>query len=142
MKESYAKEFFVAKDPETVHHAIAVETHKWWTSKVDENNDLLYLRFGDTYKIIKRKELIAATIILDWEVLDAFIASETISQKNEWKGTIIKWKINKSEEGSIISFTHLGLIPDFECYEMCVKGWDFYLDSLIQYLETGEGNPF
>ncbi|MCP4441619.1 MAG: hypothetical protein GY810_22145 [Aureispira sp.] len=142
MEENYSKEFFITKDSNIVHQAISEETNKWWTSKIDEKEDVLHLKFGDTYKVIKRKELIAPTIVLEWEVLDAFIAHDAISKKGEWKGTKIKWEIKKAEKGCIVSFSHQGLIPDFECYEMCVKGWGFYLDSLIQYLETGVGNPF
>ncbi len=36
-----------------------------------------------------------------------------------------------------------GLVPTLECFEVCAQGWDyFFVNSLKQYLVTGEGSPF
>ncbi|MDQ2874979.1 MAG: hypothetical protein M3Y33_09385 [Actinomycetota bacterium] len=40
------------------------------------------------------------------------------------------------------AFRHEGLSPQLECYDMCRAGWDQYLPSLRDYLETGTGTPF
>ncbi len=39
-------------------------------------------------------------------------------------------------------FRHQGLRPRFECYDMCRTGWDQYLPSLQDYVDSGTGNPF
>ena len=64
------------------------------------------------------------------------------SKKDEWKGTEIKWKIAKSKTGSNVTLIHQGLIPELECYEICQAGWNYFLGSLKNYLEYGEGYPY
>jgi hypothetical protein len=39
-------------------------------------------------------------------------------------------------------FRHEGLRPSLECYDQCRAGWDQYLPSLRDYLESGAANPF
>lgn len=52
------------------------------------------------------------------------------------------WNIVKYETGSKVIFTHQGLVPELECFDVCQTGWDYFLGSLKDYLETGKGNPF
>jgi hypothetical protein len=41
-----------------------------------------------------------------------------------------------------INFTHIGLVPEIECYNMCVKGWDQYFKgSLYKLITEGKGQP-
>ena len=62
---------------------------------------------------------------------------------NEWDGSRLKWDIQKQESKTKIKFTHEGLLPSLECYEVCKQGWDyFFVNSLKHYLDTGEGFPF
>ena len=44
--------------------------------------------------------------------------------------------------GTTLTFTHVGLVEDHECYGVCVQGWDFYVgQSLRELVETGTGRP-
>jgi hypothetical protein len=45
-------------------------------------------------------------------------------------------------EGCDLLFRHAGLSPQLECYDMCRAGWDQYLPSLRDYIDTGTGNPY
>jgi len=41
-----------------------------------------------------------------------------------------------------ISFRHIGLLPEVECYNDCVKGWDQYVKgSLFKLITEGKGEP-
>jgi hypothetical protein len=41
-----------------------------------------------------------------------------------------------------VRFTHRGLVPAFECFELCSDGWSFYIkDSLRKLITTGKGEP-
>jgi len=42
---------------------------------------------------------------------------------------------------SELEFRHHGLTNELDCIEMCTQGWDHYLASLRDYVETGRGNP-
>jgi hypothetical protein len=44
--------------------------------------------------------------------------------------------------GCDLQFRHEGPRPGLECYDQCRAGWDQYLPSLRDYLESGVGNPF
>jgi hypothetical protein len=41
-----------------------------------------------------------------------------------------------------IRFTHVGLVPDYECYDLCRDAWGTYIrDSLRSLIQTGKGRP-
>jgi hypothetical protein len=41
-----------------------------------------------------------------------------------------------------IRFTHVGLVPEYECFDICSNSWDFYLyTSLRASIRTGRGLP-
>jgi len=60
----------------------------------------------------------------------------------EWEGTRIAFRLTSTESGSLLSFRHSGLTRSLSCYDACERGWDHFLTSLMQYAETGVGNPF
>ena len=62
---------------------------------------------------------------------------------NEWNGSKLRWEIQKQDKKTKITLVHEGLVSSLECYEVCEQGWDyFFVKSLKQYLNTGEGSPF
>jgi hypothetical protein len=41
-----------------------------------------------------------------------------------------------------LRFVHVGLVPEFECFEIFQKSWDFYVGhSLRKLITTGAGQP-
>jgi hypothetical protein len=57
-------------------------------------------------------------------------------------GTKLVFRLTDAGPGkTALDFEHTGLVPSFECYKMCVTGWQHFLDSLQQLLETGRGMP-
>jgi hypothetical protein len=62
--------------------------------------------------------------------------------QGEWIGTKIIFEITKKDNKTQISFTHLGLVPENECFEVCEKAWTDYLkNSLRNLITTGKGQP-
>ena len=73
-----------------------------------------------------------------WHVVDAHL--EGPEDPNEWTGTEINFEITQMEDGSEVRFSHLGLVPDFECFDACSSAWGFYVNgSLKRLITTGEG---
>ena len=143
-KTDYTKELEVNTKPHLVFKAITCQIDKWWTihsNKAASLNDNLTVKFGETtikeMKITEVKE----NESLVWEVTKAHIDIKELSKKDEWVGTKIKWTISPTESGSKISFIHQGLTPLFECYDACEGGWNYFLDSLKSFLNTGKGTP-
>ena len=65
-----------------------------------------------------------------------------IQDKTEWVNTRLVFDISPEGERTKIVFTHDGLTPDDECYQVCNDAWTGYIEnSLRNYIESGKGNP-
>jgi hypothetical protein len=65
-----------------------------------------------------------------------------VKDKTEWKGTDIVFEVTKKGDKTELRFTHVGLVPAFECYGACSDAWGFYInDSLRSLITTGKGEP-
>lgn len=54
----------------------------------------------------------------------------------------MSFDISTHEDTTQVTFTHIGLVPEVECYDMCIKGWDQYIKgSLFKLITEGEGQP-
>ncbi len=115
----------------------------WWGTDVEGNseklNDIFTIHFGETWVTFKIAEVIPAQRIA-WEVTDCYLP--WLKDKTEWKNTSILWEISEKGDDVKIDMTHLGLIPQIECYDNCEKGWNFYIkESLFKLLTEGKGRP-
>jgi hypothetical protein len=65
-----------------------------------------------------------------------------ISDQREWTGTDIRFDISERDGMTDVRFTHLGLVPAYECYDVCRDAWGVYIrDSLRSLIATGVGKP-
>jgi hypothetical protein len=117
---------------------------KWWTENSEgdsENlNGVFTVDFGDnnfvTHKLI---EVIPNKKVV-WLVTDCYLS--WFKDKTEWTNTKMSFEISTKGNSTQISFTHIGLVPEVECYDMCVKGWDQYVKgSLFKLITEGTGQP-
>ncbi|MFC1558812.1 SRPBCC domain-containing protein, partial [candidate division KSB1 bacterium] len=139
---SYSTELLISAKPESVYSAITKDIDKWWTelsNQALQAGDQLIVRFEKTTSWVMTVSEAFPNRSLVWKVTEANHDLEGITTKDEWKGTIIKWKIAGNESESKVTFTHEGLVPALECYEICIAGWGNFLGSLKNYLETGKG---
>ena len=75
-----------------------------------------------------------------WRVTDASISFT--EDPNEWTGTQVIFDVAPRGDRTEVRFTHLGLVPAFECYEKCSNAWSFYINgSLRRLIATGKGEP-
>jgi hypothetical protein len=75
-----------------------------------------------------------------WEVLENYF--KFTKDKSEWTGTKIIFDISTQGNKTQIRFTHLGLVPEYECFEVCRDGWSNYINnSLRNLISTGKGQP-
>lgn len=64
------------------------------------------------------------------------------NDKTEWTGTKISFEISQKDNKTLLRFTHVGLVPDYECYDMCTDAWTNYIKNSLRDLVTkGKGQP-
>ena len=115
----------------------------WWTADFEGNSekpgDVFTVRFGETFITLQVVEPIPGKKII-WQVIDCY--KHWLKDKKEWLGTKMIWEISAEENGTQISFTHIGLVPGIECYNGCEKAWNFYInESLFKLLTEEKGVP-
>ena len=120
------------------------QVSEWWSKNFEGKstalNDVFTVRFmnGDMYKI-KIGELIADKKIV-WDVIDAY--QSWVKEPTEWVGTKIVWEVSETKDGSEVHFTHIGLVPELECFDTCTGGWNYLMtESLSELLNKGVGVP-
>jgi len=143
--QSYSTEILISAKPELVYKAITENIDKWWTelsSPAVQVGNRLVVRFEMNTSWVMTVSEANPNRSLNWKVVEANHDLENLSKKDEWKGTTIKWEIVENKNGSKVTLTHQGLVPKLECFEICQTGWNYFLGSLKDYLETGKGYPY
>ena len=147
MNTSYIREIIVSSTPGAAYKALTTDFDKWWTTgcnPISQTGDKITFRFGPTYWVMCANCLVPDNYV-ELECIEAHHVHDGLpaSILNEWKGSKLKWEIQKQDKKTKIVLVHEGLKPSLECYEVCEQGWDyFFVNSLKKYLDTGEGSPF
>jgi len=116
---------------------------EWWTKDLagrsHDVNDTFTVRFGKTFATMKLIEVIPDKKIV-WEVTDCHL--HFLKDKKEWKDTKLVWEISSVKDSTEIKMTHVGLVPEIECYVNCEAGWNHYVqNSLLKLWAEGKGKP-
>ena len=135
--------FLVEQTPTEVFNSVK-NVRGWWSEELEGNseklNDEFIYRHGDFhYSKHKLTEVIPDAKIV-WYPLDSKLTF--VEKQNEWKGTKMIFDISKQDNKTKLDITHVGLVPEFQCFDSCSKGWTHYLkNSLLQLITTGQGKP-
>jgi hypothetical protein len=140
---NYTTTFTVDQTPEEAFAAIN-NVRGWWSEEIEGSTDKLGAEFKYHFKDIHRCKMKITELLpgkkVVWRVLDNDF--NFTKDKTEWKGTDIAFEISKKGDKAEIRFTHLGLVPEYECYDACSEGWGFYINgSLRDLIATGKGQP-
>lgn len=124
----------VDQTPDEAYAAIN-NVRGWWTGEpgIEGSTDKLNDEFTYEYKPYhftrhKITQLIPGKKIT-WLVTDSKISF--VEDKREWTGTKINFDIEKKGDKTQIRFTHVGLVPDIECYGDCSNAWSSYIKGSL-----------
>lgn len=53
----------------------------------------------------------------------------TPEMRTEWENTTLRFTIIDNGENTDVHFTHIGLTPNINCYDICHSGWDYFFGS-------------
>jgi hypothetical protein len=135
--------FTVDQTPEEAFAAIN-NVRGWWSGEIEGSTDKLGDEWTYRYKDIhyskqKITELIPGKKVV-WLVLDGYL--NFVEDKTEWKGTRITFEVAKKGDKTEVRFTHIGLVPEVECFNACSDAWGSYINgSLRSLITTGKGKP-
>ncbi len=133
----------VDQTPEAAFKAIN-NVRGWWSEEIegdtDKLNDIFDYRYEDVHRCkIQLTELVPSKKIA-WRVLENYF--KFTEDKTEWTGTTPVFEISRQGNKTAIHFTHLGLVPEYECFDICRDAWTNYIqNSLRSLIETGKGKP-
>lgn len=141
--QDFTTTFWVNQTPNEVFNAIN-HVRGWWSEEIkggtDTLNDEFTYRHKDDHSCkMKLIEVIPGQKVV-WLVLDNYF--NFTKDKSEWIGTKISFEISEKNHQTQLKFSHLGLVPNYECFEVCKNAWtDYIQNSLKNLITTGKGNP-
>lgn len=137
---SYGTKITVKSNSNAVFNALTTTISEWWGDQdkpVSKVGDVFTVSWAEPWYQFKIVEYIPNERVV-WECTDAHqIIGELQGVEKEWVGTRLEWTIKTiSENETELSFTHMGLVPEFICYDFCANTWDRFITyNLKKYLE-------
>ncbi len=126
--------------PERVYEALttAEDISNWWT-----RDAVLDSKIGGTGEFGFYERETVTKVSVDKLEPPVHVGWKTISSNapGGWHGTTMTFDLRAEGSATVLSFAHRGFEHADDGYACVTTGWDYYLVSLQQYLETGEGAP-
>lgn len=141
--KSFTTTLLVAQTAKEVFDAIN-NVRGWWSASVEGITDQLNAEFVQYYRDIHIAKMKIIEFIpgkkLTWLVLDSHFSFT--KDESEWTDTKICFEISKKGNQTQLLFTHLGLVPAYECFDICNGAWKELIKiSLNNLITTGKGQP-
>lgn len=141
--QNFTVSFTTDQSPEAVYHAIT-QPRVWWFREIEGDADrvgsVFYHHYAEVHHcVMKVTELVPGARVV-WHVLYnhfSFVKDDT-----EWQGNDLVFEISRHGDLTELRFTHVGLVPTYECYEVCAQSWTSYVTkSLRDLIAHGAAQP-
>jgi uncharacterized protein YndB with AHSA1/START domain len=142
-EEDFTTTITVDRTPQEVFAAVT-DPRGWWSQDItggtgEVGDEFTYVNGAEHHCTMKLTEVVPAEKV-NWRVLENYFSFT--EDRTEWTGTDIAFEISENDEGTELRFTHHGLGPEYECFDLCTKAWGFYIrESLRDLITTGTGKP-
>lgn len=133
----------VDNSPREVFNAIN-NVRGWWSEEIDGDTDKLGAEFDYHYENVHRCRMEIVELVPEQRVV--WLVKENkfnfTKDPTEWTGNRIVFDIKHIGNKTQLEFCQVGLVPEYECYEICEKAWTKYVQkSLVSLITTGKGQP-
>ena len=141
--QNYSTSFLVDQSPAEAFAAI-INVRGWWSGEIEGSTDRLGAEFTYRYQDVHYSKQRITELVpgrkVAWHILDAYLY--ITEDPDEWVGTDVTFEVTRKSDQTEVSFSHLGLVPEFACFDKCSNAWDFYINSSLRNLiTTGTGAP-
>lgn len=133
----------VEQSPSEVFKAIN-NVRGWWSESIVGNtlhkNDEFFYHYKDVHLCKLKIEESVPEKRVHWRVLENEF--NFTKDKTEWTGNQLIFEISREGNLTRLDFTQIGLVPDYECYQVCSDAWTSYINgSLKSLITTDKGKP-
>ena len=133
----------VNKSPEEAFRSIK-NFRGWWSEDIEGATDEVGATFFYHYKDVHLCKIKLVEVVPDKKLVYQVIDNEFsfTKDKTEWTGTKLIFELTEEGKQTKVTFTHEGLVPEYECYNVCNDAWTGFIQkSLKDYINTGKGQP-
>ena len=116
----------------------------WWSEEIEGNTEKLNDEFTYQYEDVHYAQIKLTEVVPNEKVVwfVKYNYFKFTKDRSEWTGTKIVFEISKKDNKTLIRVTHVGLVPEFECFSICQNAWTQYIqESLYNLITTGKGMP-
>jgi hypothetical protein len=133
----FTTSILVKQSPEEVFQTI-LNVRSWWSGLYNESfegksekiGDEFSFRAGEGMHFTKQKLVeVIPNKKVTWLVTESNLSF--VDKVDEWTGTRLTFDISKEGEKTKIVFTHIGLVPQFQCYDSCAPAWTQYIQEQL-----------
>ncbi|MDP9081956.1 MAG: SRPBCC domain-containing protein [Bacteroidota bacterium] len=140
-KQDFTTTIVVQQSPEQVFNAVN-NPQAWWSGEITGSTEKLNDEFTYRYKEFHlSKQRIVETVPgkkVVWLVTESQI--NYTEDKSEWTGTRMIFEISELDNKTQLRFTHMGLVPEIECFDSCSNAWSQLIhQGLFSLITTGKG---
>ena len=141
--KDFSATILVDQTPEAVFDAVT-NVRGWWSEEIEGNTADLNAEFNYHYEDVHRCHVRLVEVVpgqkVVWLILDNYF--KFTEDEKEWTGTQVIFDITRSGNQTQLVMTHQGLVPEYECFNICRDAWSFYIkDSLYNLITTDVGKP-
>lgn len=116
----------------------------WWSEEIEGDTEKLNDEFTYHYEDVHYCQIKLIEVIPNQKVVwfVKYNYFKFTKDRSEWTGTKMSFEISEKGNKTEIRVTHHGLVPEFECYDICSNAWTQYIQqSLKNLITTGKGQP-
>lgn len=142
MKTSdFTTSILVDKTPKEVFDAVNTPQN-WWSGEFGGSSEKINDEFTYRYKDMHFSKQRIIEMVPNQKVVWLVVESQLnfIEDIQEWNGTKIIFEISEEGNKTRLTFTHQGLVPEFECFNACSNAWGQLIQQgLYSLIATGRG---